>query len=310
MISNKAYLTVVGSIAYDDVITTEGSKDNLFGGSATYFSLSASNFSNVSIVGTVGKDFRESDIDLLKNKNIDTTNIKKNNSGNTFRWKGDYKTNPEEPVTIFTSLGVFEEFSPQLNDIQLKSTHAFLANISPDIQLELAQSLEGKNVFVGLDTMNHWILEKKQTLIEVIKKINVIFINKTEASLISENSDVDIAAKYLLEYGPNLCIIKDGKTGSYMYTNNGEKFFCPTYNIERLVDPTGAGDSFAGGFFGYLSNINKPKKEDFQKAMIYGSTIASFTIEGFGIENLLNVEKEKINYRFNKIKSKVNLEKK
>ncbi len=156
--------------------------------------------------------------------------------------------------------------------------------------------------------MNHWILEKKETLVEVIKKINVIFINKTEASLISENSDIDIAAKYLLEYGPDLCIIKDGKIGSYMYTKDEEMFFCPTYNIDRLVDPTGAGDSFAGGFFGYLSNITNPKKEDFQEAMIYGSTIASFTIEGFGIENLLKVEKEKINYRFKKIKSKVNLE--
>lgn len=310
MIANEANITVVGSIAYDDVITAEGARDNLFGGSATYFSLSASNFSNVSIVGTVGKDFKESDINLLQSKNIDTNNIRMNNSGNTFRWKGDYKTNPEEPVTIYTSLGVFEEFSPKLNEKQLSSTHAFLANISPDIQLELAQSLEGTNALIGLDTMNHWILEKKKTLLEVIKKINVIFINKTEATLISDNQDVDISAKYLLEYGPNLCIIKDGKTGSYMYSNDGEKFFCPTYNIDRLIDPTGAGDSFAGGFFGFLSNISNPIKEDYQEAMIYGSTIASFTIEGFGIENLLNVEKEKINYRFNKIKSKVNLEKK
>jgi len=308
MIANEANITVVGSIAYDDVITAEGSRDNLFGGSATYFSLSASNFSNVSIVGTVGKDFKESDINLLQSKNIDTNNIRMNNSGNTFRWKGDYKTNPEEPVTIYTSLGVFEEFSPKLNEKQLSSTHAFLANISPDIQLELAQSLEGTNALIGLDTMNHWILEKKKTLLEVIKKINVIFINKTEATLISDNQDVDISAKYLLEYGPNLCIIKDGKTGSYMYSNDGEKFFCPTYNIDRLIDPTGAGDSFAGGFFGYLSNISNPIKEDYQEAMIYGSTIASFTIEGFGIENLLKVDHEKIKYRFNKIKSKVNLE--
>lgn len=308
MIANEANITVVGSIAYDDVITAEGARDNLFGGSATYFSLSASNFSNVSIVGTVGKDFKESDINLLQSKNIDTNNIRMNNSGNTFRWKGDYKTNPEEPVTIYTSLGVFEEFSPKLNEKQLSSTHAFLANISPDIQLELAQSLEGRNTLIGLDTMNHWILEKKKTLLEVIKKINVIFINKTEASLISDNQDVDISAKYLLEYGPNLCIIKDGKTGSYMYSNDGEKFFCPTYNIDRLIDPTGAGDSFAGGFFGYLSNISNPIKKDYQEAMIYGSTIASFTIEGFGIENLLEVDHEKIKYRFNKIKSKVNLE--
>ena len=308
MIANEANITVVGSIAYDDVITAEGARDNLFGGSATYFSLSASNFSNVSIVGTVGKDFKESDINLLQSKNIDTNNIRMNNSGNTFRWKGDYKTNPEEPVTIYTSLGVFEEFSPKLNEKQLSSTHAFLANISPDIQLELAQSLEGTNALIGLDTMNHWILEKKKTLLEVIKKINVIFINKTEATLISDNQDVDISAKYLLEYGPNLCIIKDGKTGSYMYSNDGEKFFCPTYNIDRLIDPTGAGDSFAGGFFGFLSNISNPIKEDYQEAMIYGSTIASFTIEGFGIENLLEVDHEKIKYRFNKIKSKVNLE--
>ena len=308
MIANEANITVVGSIAYDDVITAEGSRDNLFGGSATYFSLSASNFSNVSILGTVRKDFKESDINLLQSKNIDTNNIRMNNSGNTFRWKGYYKTNPEEPVTIYTSLGVFEEFSPKLNEKQLSSTHAFLANISPDIQLELAQSLEGTNALIGLDTMNHWILEKKKTLLEVIKKINVIFINKTEATLISDNQDVDISAKYLLEYGPNLCIIKDGKTGSYMYSNDGEKFFCPTYNIDRLIDPTGAGDSFAGGFFGYLSNISNPIKEDYQEAMIYGSTIASFTIEGFGIENLLKVDHEKIKYRFNKIKSKVNLE--
>ena len=124
MIAKNSYLTVVGSIAYDDVITSEGAKDNLFGGSATYFSISASNFSNVSIVGTVGKDFRESDINLLKSKNIDTSNIKKNNSGNTFRWKGDYKSNPEEPETIYTSLGVFEEFSPKLNETQLQSSHA------------------------------------------------------------------------------------------------------------------------------------------------------------------------------------------
>ena len=264
MIKNKSYLTVVGSIAYDDVITLEGARENLFGGSSIYFSIAASNFSNVSIVGTVGKDFKQSDFQILSNRDVDISNIKRISSGNTFRWKGDYKENPEDPKTIFTSLGVFEDFSPTLNELQLKSSHVFLANISPDIQLELAQNLKNKNTFIGLDTMNHWILEKKSTLIEVIKKINVVFINKTEACLISENSEIDNAAKYLLEYGPDLCIIKDGKNGSYMYGNNEEKFFCPTYNIERVVDPTGAGDSFAGGFFGYLSNISNPEKKDFQ----------------------------------------------
>lgn len=310
MKKNKSYLTVVGSIAYDDVITLAGAKDNLFGGSSIYFSIAASNFSNVSIVGTVGNDFKESDFKILSNRNIDISNIKRIKSGNTFRWKGDYKENSEDPNTIFTSLGVFKDFSPILNDLQLKSSHAFLANISPDIQLELAKILKNKNALIGLDTMNHWILEKKNTLIEVIKKINIFFINKTEACLISNNSDIDNAAKYLLEYGPDLCIIKDGKNGSYMYSNNEEKFFCPTYNIERVVDPTGAGDSFAGGFFGYLSNISKPEREDFQEAMIYGSSIASFTIEGFGTENLLKVNDENIKNRFEKIKSKVNLEKK
>ena len=186
----------------------------------------------------------------------------------------------------------------------------FLANISPEIQLEIASSLKNDSRLVGLDTMNHWILEKKEILIEVIKKINVIFINKQEAFLISNKKNLDLSANYLLEYGPKLCIIKDGKKGSYLYTNNQEKFFCPTYNIERLVDPTGAGDSFAGGFFGYISNIMNPKIEDFQEAMIFGSSIASFTIEGFGVENLLNINKNKINKRVEKIKSKVFLEKK
>lgn len=301
---------VVGSIAYDDLETLSGSRDNLLGGSAVYFSIAGSIFSRIGIIGTVGNDFKDEDISLLNQKNIDTSKIEKKKNGYTFRWKGNYSKDFEDPITISTSLGVFEEFSPKIDKEVENSNFIFLANISPDIQYNIAINLTNSNKIVGLDTMNHWIIEMKSTLLKVMNNVDIFFINKGEALLLSNKKSIEESAKYIIENGPKLCIIKDGKNGSYLYSIKGEEFYCPTYDIDKVVDPTGAGDSFAGGFFGYISKIKKPTIEDFKNAMLYGSAIASFTIEGFGTESLFNMNFQSLNERFEKIKSKKDLREK
>ena len=301
---------VVGSIAYDDITTPVGTRNNLLAGSAVYFSVSGSIFSNISMIGTVGSDFRDEDLKLLSSKNIDTSKIEKIDNGHTFRWKGNYIKNIEDPETIFTSLGVFEDFSPNIDSELSNSDFVFLANISPEIQFSISEKLISKSRIVGLDSMNHWILEQKEKLMEVMKNIDIFFLNKGEALKLANKKTIEESAKYIIENGPKLCIIKDGKNGSYLYSINGEEFFCPTYNIDNIVDPTGAGDTFAGGFFGFISKITKPEINDFKEAMIYGSATASFTIEGFGTEELLRTTKEKINSRVKNIKSKIDLRKK
>ena len=305
MIKIDPKVHVVGSIAYDDITTPEGSRENLLAGSAVYFSLAASIYSDISMIGTVGSDFYDKDLSLLKSKEIDTSKIKKIEGGKTFRWKGNYLKNYEDPETIYTSLGVFEDFSPNVDTELSNSGFIFLANISPEIQLSIAQKLINKSRIVGLDSMNHWIIEKKDKLYEVMKNIDIFFLNKGEALRLANKKTIEESAKYIIENGPKLCIIKDGKNGSYLYSIEGEEFFCPTYNIDKIVDPTGAGDTFAGGFFGFISNIQKPEINDFKDAMIFGSATASFTIEGFGVEQLINLSREKINFRVNNIKSKI-----
>jgi sugar/nucleoside kinase (ribokinase family) len=301
---------VIGSIAYDDLETPSGSRNDLLGGSAVYFSIAGSIFSKIGIIGTVGNDFNEKEIFLLNQKNIDTSKIEKKKEGSTFRWKGNYSKDFEDPITISTSLGVFEEFSPKIDKQVEDSSYIFLANISPDIQHDIANNLTNINKIVGLDTMNHWIIEMKESLLRVMNNVDIFFINKGEAFLLSNKKSIQESAKYIIENGPKLCIIKDGKNGSYLYSIKGEEFYCPTYDIDKVVDPTGAGDSFAGGFFGYISKIERPTIEDFKNAMIYGSAIASFTIEGFGTESLFNMNFESLSDRFEKIKSKKDLGKK
>ena len=310
MIKSDPKVHVVGSIAYDDITTPVGSKSDLLAGSAVYFSLANSIYSKVSMIGTVGSDFNEKDLSLLDSRNIDTSKIEQINNGKTFRWKGNYLKNYEDPETIYTSLGVFEDFSPKVDSELSNSGFIFLANISPDIQLSISEKLKNKDRVVGLDSMNHWILEQKEKLMEVMKNIDIFFLNKGEALKLANKKTIEESAKYIIENGPKLCIIKDGKNGSYLYSINGEEFFCPTYNIDNIVDPTGAGDTFAGGFFGFISKITKPEINDFKEAMIYGSATASFTIEGFGTEELLRTTKEKINSRVKNIKSKIDSRKK
>lgn len=301
---------VVGSIAYDDITTPVGTRNNLLAGSAVYFSVSGSIFSNISMIGTVGSDFRDEDLKLLSSKNIDTSKIEKIDNGHTFRWKGNYIKNIEDPETIFTSLGVFEDFSPNIDSELSNSDFVFLANISPEIQFTISEKLISKSRIVGLDSMNHWILEQKSRLLDVMKNIDIFFLNKGEALKLANKKDIKESAKYIIENGPKLCIIKDGKNGSYLYSINGEEFYCPTYNVDRVIDPTGAGDTFAGGFFGYISKIINPTIDDFKNAMLYGTSIASFTIEGFGLEKLINLSLEEVDSRVKNIKSKIDLRKK
>jgi sugar/nucleoside kinase (ribokinase family) len=303
----NSQVSVVGSIAYDDLVTSEGSKNDLLGGSAIYFSIAACNMSKVSIIGSVGEDFKKKDLELLESKQINIKHIN-HSKGTTFRWKGSYVNNSEEPETLITNLGVFKDFSPCLNEDIKKSQYVFLANISPLLQKKISKSLINPKRIVGLDTMNHWILDMKEDLEFVMKDINILFINKIEAFLFAKSKSIEDSANYIIEKGPKICIIKDGKNGSYLYVKNNETFFCPSYKIDKLIDPTGAGDSFAGGFFGYISNINEPTIEDFKEAMIYGTAIASITIEGFGINNLYNISKNDICKRVKEIKNQLIME--
>ena len=289
-------ILVVGTIAYDSVETPEGNSESQLGGSAVYFALSASYFTKVQIVGVVGKDFYTSDLNLLESHNIDTSGIEISD-GKTFRWKGNYKKDINEAITLDTQLNVLETFNPVINNNFSKSENLFLANVHPSLQSKVHNSMSKKLNFCALDTMNLWIDTTNNQLKNIIKKVDAIIINENEAKTLSGETNYINAAEKLRNLGARIVLIKRGEYGVSLF---GEDFTfsAPAFPIKKVQDPTGAGDTFAGGFLGYLDLCKEINQKTLKSATIIGSVMASFTVENFGIEKLSNLSKNDINQRF------------
>lgn len=291
---------IVGSIAYDGIKTPAGEVDMALGGSATYSSLSASYYSPVKVVGVVGKDFAEKDLNLLKDKSIDIEGVHINKEKDTFYWKGYYEQDMGEAITISTHLNAFEDFNPVIPQSYKDAKYVFLANIDPDLQLNVLDQVEEPKL-VLCDTMNFWINTKRDQLLEVFKRVDIILVNEGEAKQLCGTTNIQTAAKELLSLGAMRVIIKKGGHGCLMFGKDSY-FAAPAFPLETLVDTTGAGDTFAGGFTGYMSKVDEISEENFRKAVVFGTTMASFTVQDFSVNKLLDLKKEDILKRYNTIK--------
>jgi sugar/nucleoside kinase (ribokinase family) len=289
-------LLVVGSMAFDSIKSPFGEVERVIGGSATYFSLAASYLTPVRLVSVVGKDFPKGTLDMLTARGIDLQGLKVA-EGITFQWKGYYEYDLNVAHTVKTDLNVFENFAPVLPASYRESRYVFLGNIDPKLQLDiLAQVREPK--IVALDTMNFWIGKSPQLLREVIRSVDIVVVNEAEIRELTGEFNLVKAARKMMRMGPGRVVIKRGEYG-VLYLSGGEIFAAPAYPLETIFDPTGAGDSFAGGFMGYLASRDGAAltEMDYRLATIYGSAIASFTVEAFSTERLQGLSREEIDSR-------------
>ena len=293
-------LLVVGSVAYDAVETPFGKCEKMLGGSAAHFSISASYFTDVRIVGVVGGDFETADQAVLESRNINITDLERVPDGKTFRWFGRYDYDLNVAHTLDTHLNVFADFKPKLSEDSRKSRLLFLGNIQPDLQREVREQMPDAEL-VALDTMNLWIDITRESLLKTIRGVDVVIINDAEARQLTEIANLIKAARTILSWGPKALIVKRGEYGAALFTK--ESYFAiPAYPLESVFDPTGAGDTFAGGFMGYLSSQEKLDEAAMRRAMIFGSVMASFNVEEFGTDRVRRLTHEEINQRFHTFK--------
>ncbi len=290
-------ILVVGSVAFDTLKTPFGERKKILGGAATYFSLSASFFTQVRIVGVVGEDFTPEHEAVLTKRGIDTHGIE-HASGKTFHWGGEYGENVNEAKTNFTDLNVFENFAPKIPSAYDDSEYLFLANIQPELQLDVRRKMP-RVALVGGDTMNLWINIKRPELLETLKEVDILLINDGEAKLLTSENSLVLAARKILTMGPRSLVIKHGEYGATIFFGDGSyPFRAPALPIAEVKDPTGAGDTFAGGFMGYIASQPKLTPTVLKHAMFYGGVMGSFTVECFGPERLISLTREEIEERF------------
>ncbi len=274
-------LLILGTVALDNVKTPSGFKKNLLGGSATHFAMSARLFTQVNLVAVIGRDFPKQHLNLFRRKGINLTSVVEG-PGKTFRWDGEYKKEDmNTALTLATELGVLAGFVPQVAAHQRNIPNVFLANIDPDVQMGLLKAVRIPKL-IGLDSMNLWINHKRTSLLNLMKKVDLFVANDGEARALSGETNLIQAAKYLRGLGPKWIVIKKGEHGVLFYSDR-YKFSFPAYPVSRVVDPTGAGDTFAGGLMGYLSKAGKINERALKTAVIYATTLASFNVEGFGL---------------------------
>ena len=288
-------LLVVGSMALDTIETPFGKEDNILGGSASYFSLAASLFTDVCVVAVVGRDFPEQHLELLRSKGIELEGVTRE-EGETFRWAGKYGYDLGDPETLATELNVFENFEPVIPDSYRNSEYVFLANIDPELQLSVLNQVE-KPKLVACDTMNFWIENKPKELKEVLKHVDLMMLNDSETRALAGVPSITQAAREVLAMGPKALIVKRGEYGALMFSEEGI-FWAPSYPLEEVVDPTGAGDTFAGGFMGYAAGHDILDHTGFKTAVVYGSVIASFTVENFSVRRISELEVSELDKRF------------
>ncbi len=290
-------ILVVGSVAFDTLKTPFGERQKILGGAATYFALSASFFTEVRVVGVVGEDFTAEHEAVLTARGIDTRGIE-HARGNTFHWGGEYGENVNEAQTRFTELNVFENFVPKIPEAYADSRFLFLANIQPELQLDVRRKMP-RVALVGGDTMNLWINIKRTELLRTLKEVDILLINDGEAKLLAQDNSLVRAARKVLTLGPRSLVIKHGEYGATIFFGDGSHpFRAPALPIAEVHDPTGAGDTFAGGFMGYIASQPKLTPSVLKSAMFYGGVMGSFTVERFGPERLLTLTREEIEERF------------
>jgi len=292
-------ILVVGSVAFDSVTTPFGEADDVLGGSASYFSTSASFFTDVQLVAVIGEDFPSQHIDFLNSRNIDLSGLQ-TSPGKTFRWKGRYEYDLNEAHTLDTQLNVFESFKPQLPENFRDAEYVFLANIDPELQLEVLQQVRNPK-FIACDTMNFWIDGKREELIRTLGKVDILIINEAEVRQLAEEPNLIKAAQIVRGFGPQTLVVKRGEYGILMFSE-GSIFAAPAYPLDEVFDPTGAGDTFAGGFVGYLAATRNLDEANMRKATVFGTVMASFTVEKFSLDRLKELDHRDISDRYRKIK--------
>lgn len=299
-------ILILGTVAFDTIETPHGKEDRVLGGSASYIGLSVSQFDlQTSILSIVGDDFDSSFFNIFKSKNIDVASIQRVIGEKTFFWSGRYSSNMNERETISTELNVLANFDPQVPKSYENADILVLGNLAPSDQLSVINQLTNPTAFVVLDTMNFWMDNCLDDLLQVIKDVDVITINEEEARQLSGETSLSLAAKKIFTMGPSNIVIKKGEHGAILFSGNNS-FFVPAFPIEKVFDPTGAGDTFLGGFAGYLAKTKNYSFQNMKKAVIYGCLLASFSVEKFGTKGLLNLDKVTINKRMQLFKRLIN----
>ena len=305
-------IVAVGSIAFDTIATPAGRAENILGGSCTYFALAASYFTQVRVVAVVGEDFTPGHAAVFTKRGIDLRGVERA-KGKTFRWGGQYLDSLNEAKTSFTELNVFEKFRPKIPLEYKDSEFLFLGNIHPDLQASVRQELNGVRL-TGGDTMNFWIRGTRRELLDTLKLIDVLLINDGETKMLAEEDNLPRAAQKVLALGPMALVIKHGEYGATIFFREGafgigrHPFRAPALPIEEVRDPTGAGDSFAGGFMGYLASAGSLNREVLKRALFYGGVMGSFAVERFGTERLESLTREEIDGRFQVFRELTHLE--
>ena len=303
-------ILVVGSVALDSIQTPFGKVKDALGGSATYFSAAARLYDAVNLVAVVGTDFAQEHLDFFKERDINLDGLQIA-EGKTFRWSGRYDYGMNSAETLDTQLNVFATFHPELPDAYKESEYIFLANIDPILQLEVLSQIPKPKLTV-LDTMNYWINYRKEALTQVMAAVDIVLVNEAEARQYANTFSLIRAARKILSLGPKAVVVKKGEYGAVMFANGDDPtksyFFAPAYPLEKIQDPTGAGDSFAGGFIGYLAQQDSTATDDIKRAIVHGSVVASFTVEEFGVDRLRTLTLQDIQTRYREIKEYTNFE--
>ena len=286
---------VVGSVAFDSVETPLGRVNEVLGGSASYFSLAARFFTLVQMVAVVGEDFPEENLDMFRKFNINIQGLQRV-EGKTFRWQGKYGTALNEAKTLNTELNVFENFRPEIPDNYQNTDFVFLGNIDPLLQKQVVAQMKSPKLVI-CDTMNYWIESRLPELREVLKLVDILIINDGEARMLTDEHNLNVAAKKIIEWGPRVLVVKKGEYGVSMYDSKSI-FSAPAYPLCAVLDPTGAGDSFAGGFVGFLAKSGEINNQTLRRSVIYGSVLASFNVEDFSLNRLISLKYSEIQERF------------
>jgi sugar/nucleoside kinase (ribokinase family) len=292
-----ADLLVVGSVAFDSVQTPFGKVQEVLGGSATYFSYAASFFTRVRLVAAVGSDFPERHVRFLRDRGVDVSDLMTIPGGRTFRWTGEYGFDLNEAKTLDTQLNVLAEFKPALGQDARRAPFLFLANIDPELQLEVVRQMAARPTLIALDTMNFWIQGKRDALVRVLREVDVVTINEGEARQLASEANLIKAARRIQSMGPRTVVVKRGEYGALMLAEDGF-FMVPAYPLESVYDPTGAGDTFAGGFVGYLASQSAVDAVTMRRGLVYGSVMASFTVEDFSLDRLARLKQPEIVERY------------
>lgn len=296
---------VVGSVALDSVETPFGKADDALGGSGTFFSASASHFTPVQLVGIVGSDYPVDKLKPLAERGVDLAGLE-HAPGKSFRWRGRYRHDLNSAETLETHLGVFSNFMPKIPDQFRNAPFVFLGNIDPRLQIDVLQQVK-KPKLVACDTMNFWIESRRPELIELLKQVDIVTLNDGEARQLTEQANLVKAARWIMDMGPKHVVIKKGEHGAFLFSGDSI-FFAPAFPLEAVFDPTGAGDSFAGGFIGYLARTGDLSEENMRRAVIYGCAMGSFAVEKFSIDRLLEINRDDINARVKDLRKLVTFE--